>query len=221
MFKRIETSYCMALLLEPWNSPAGRFYLAYKARHGFRGVIGNGVVDEYHTTSAPLFICPTPLLGKIYDAGMLLAEQRDMDAPLDLGWPPFCMGLNLAAPELPEDWQTQFLDSLTGLVPGDPVSWAVSSESAMSGAYQLEYVRCGGPSVTSQVTIIGTDAPLLPGQLERLADVDDSGLSVAIATGNRIVRGETNRPQEIVAVSEEVLDSLVLGTRKLLPIGKP
>ena len=217
MFRRIETSYCMVLLLEPWNSPPGRFYLAYKGRHGFRAVIGNGVVDEFHTTSAPLFICPTPLLGSIYDAGMLLAEQRDMEAPLDLGWPPFCMGLELAAPELPGDWQTRFLDVMTGLVPGDPVSWAVSSESAMLGTYQLQYVRCGGPSVANQVTVIGTDAPLLPGQLERLADVDDSGLSVAIATGNRIVRSETNRPQEIAAVSEEVLDSLVLRTRKLLP----
>ncbi len=216
MFRRIETRYCMALLLEPWNAPPGRFYLAYKGRHGFRSVIGNGVVDEFRTTSAPLFICPTALLGKVYDAGMLLADRRDIEAPLDLGWPPFCMGLKLAAPELPGDWQAQFLDVLTGVVIGDPVSWPVSTASAMLGTYQLEIIRCGGHSAADQVTVIGTDAPLLPGQLERIADVDASGLTVAIATGNRIVRNETNRPQEIAVVSEEVLNSLVLGTRALL-----
>jgi len=211
VFKRIETHYCLALLLEPWNAPPGRFFLAYKARHGFRSLIGNGVVDEFRTTSAPLFICPAPLLGKIYDAAMQLAEQRDVEAPLDLGWPPLCMGLDLDATDMPDGWQSHFLDVLTGTRQGEPVGWDVSATTAKIGSYELEYVRCGGPTPSAQVTVVGTNAPLLPGQLERIADMDNSGLTVAISTGNRVVRSEAGEPQDIAAVSEQVLERLVQG----------
>ena len=216
MFRRVELSYCQALFLEPWNSPPGRFFVAYKARHGFRGLIGNGVVDEFHTISAPLFITPLPLLGKVYDAGMALADRRDVEAPLDLGWPPLCIGLDMDAPALADDWQKEFLDVLTDAKPGGVSSWHPTGGSQTLGDFEVEVIRCGGPDLTSQVTVIGTTAPLLPGQLERLADVDNSGLTAVVATGNRVIRSKDDQPQDIASVSELILAELVATTRVLL-----
>ena len=191
MFKRIETPYCLAVMTEAWNAPPGRYFLAYRSRHGYRALIGNGVVDEFRTTSAPLFVCPTALLGKIYDAGMALADRRDVEAPLDLGWPPLCMGLDGIDVELPESWRDEFLDTLTGSREGSAVSWPVKAGSAAVGDYEVEVLTCGGDGPADRVRIVGTTAPLLPGQLERLADTDDSALTVAIATGNRVVRADS------------------------------
>ena len=216
MFKRVETPYCLAVMMEAWNAPPGRFFVAYRARHGYRALIGNGVVDEFRTTSAPLFVCPTALLGKIYDAGMALADRRDVEAPLDLGWPPLCMGLDGIDAELPPEWRDEFLDTLTGQVKGSAPAWPVRAASAAAGDYEVEILSCGGAGPTDRVRIIGTTAPMLPGQLERLADTDDSALTVAIATGNRIVRAKNAEPQALKAVSESTLAGLVAAARALL-----
>lgn len=216
MFKRIETPYCLAVMTEAWNAPPGRYFLAYRSRHGYRALIGNGVVDEFRTTSAPLFVCPTALLGKIYDAGMALADRRDVEAPLDLGWPPLCMGLDGIDVELPESWRDEFLDTLTGSREGSAVSWPVKAGSAAVGDYEVEVLTCGGDGPADRVRIVGTTAPLLPGQLERLADTDDSALTVAIATGNRVVRADNAKPQTIQAATEKTLSELVAAARTLL-----
>ncbi len=220
MFRRVGTNYCLALMLEPWNAPAGRFFVAYKGRHGFRALIGNGVADEFRTISAPLFITPTPLLGKIYDSGMALADRRDVEAPLDLGWPPLCMGLDIASPALADNWQPELLDVLTDSKPGQAPAWPVAGSSKAVSGYEIEFVRCGGPQLSSQVTVLGTTAPLLPGQLERLADIDNSGLTVAVATGNRLLRSQNDQAQHIDVVSETVLERLVEATRALLAEAK-
>lgn len=216
MFRRVELSYCQALFLEPWNAPPGRFFVAYKARHGFRGLLGNGVVDEFHTISAPLFITPLPLLGKVYDAGMALADRRDVEAPLDQGWPPLCIGLDMDAPVLADDWQKEFLDVMTDAKPGRVASWHATGGTQTLDDYEVEVLRCGGPGLSRQVTVIGTSAPLLPGQLERLADVDNSGLTVVVASGNRVTRSKDDQPQDIASVSELILAELVATTRVLL-----
>lgn len=216
MFRRVELNYCQALFLEPWNASPGRFFVAYKSRHGFRGLIGNGVVDEFHTISAPLFITPNALLGKIYDTGMALADRRDIEAPLDLGWPPLCIGLDIEVAPLPDDWQAALLDVLMDVAPGQAASWPSTGAVKSVDDYEIEYVRCGGPDPASQITVLGTTAPLLPGQLERLADVDSSGLTVAVATGNRIVRSKNDEPQRVESVSETLLDTLTQAARALL-----
>ena len=163
MFKRVETPYCLTVMMEAWNAPPGRFFLAYRARHGYRALIGNGVVDEFRTTSAPLFVCPTALLGKIYDAGMALADRRDVEAPLDLGWPPLCMGLDAVHEDVPADWREAFLDTLTGDREGSSVTWPVKGASATVGDYEVEVLTCGGDRAADRVRIVGTTAPLLPG----------------------------------------------------------
>lgn len=216
MFKRVETPYCLAVMMEAWNAPPGRYFLAYRSRHGYRALIGNGVVDEFRTTSAPLFVCPTAFLGKIYDAGMALADRRDVEAPLDLGWPPLCMGLDGIDVELPESWRDEFLDTLTGDRQGTAVAWLVRSASATVGDYEVELLTCGGDGPADRVRIVGTTAPLLPGQLERLADIDDSALTVAVASGNRVTRQENAAPQALSAVSEAALAGLVAAARSLL-----
>lgn len=216
MFKRIETPYCLAVLTEAWNAPPGRYFLAYRARHGYRALIGNGVVDEFRTTSAPLFVCPTALLGKIYDAGMALADRRDVEAPLDQGWPPLCMGLDGIDIELPASWRDEFLDTLAGNRQGSAVAWPVQAATAAVGDYEVEVLSCGGDEPVARLRIVGTTAPLLPGQLERLADTDDSALTVAIATGNRVTRQKNAVPQALTAVSEATLDQLVAAARSLL-----
>ena len=216
MFKRIETPYCLAVMLEDWDAPTGRFFVAYRARHGYRTLLGNGVVDEFRTTSAPLFVCPTPLLGKIYDAGMALADRRDVEAPLDQGWPPLCMGLDGVEVQLPESWREELLDALTGAAQADAVAWPVQATFGKAGTYEVEVLTCGGEKPDDRVRIIGTTAPLLPGQLEQLADIDTSSFTVAIATGNRVTRMENAQPQPIIAVSEAVLAELAALTRSLL-----
>lgn len=216
MFRRVETGYCLALFLEPWDAPPGRFFTSYRARHGFRGLMGNGVVDEFRTTSAPLFVTPTALLGKVYDTGMLLGERRDPEAPIDLGWPPLCMGLDQEHAPLTGDWQAGLLDALTGSSPGQPLDWPVSSAAGFSDAYAIECIRCGGPRPAQQLTILGTNAPLLPGQLDRLCDIDGSGLTVAIATGNRVVSSKKAEPQRIESVSEAALEKLIQDSHKLI-----
>ena len=220
MFRTAETGYCLAIFLEQWDAPPGRYFLSYTARHGFSALIGNGVVDEYRTISAPLLVCPTALLGKIYDAGMLLADRRDVDAPLDLGWPPLCMGIDVEPPSrqlrLAANWQEQFLAVLTGQTPGVVNNWNITTDSSRAGSYRIQVIRCGGPGPRKRVTIIGTDAPLLPGQLTRMADRDDSGLTLAVASGNRIARSGADHPQEIAVVSEEILEQLTEGVASLL-----
>jgi hypothetical protein len=203
-------------MTQAWNAPPGRYFLAYRARHGYRALIGNGVVDEFRTTSAPLFVCPTALLGKIYDAGMALADRRDVEAPLDLGWPPLCMGLDGMDVDLPANWREELLDTLTGELPGSAVAWPVKAASAAAGKHEVHVVSSGGEEPADRVRIIGTTAPLLPGQLERLADLDNSAFTVAIATGNRVTRMENAQPQTVNAVSEAVLAELVAATRSLL-----
>ena len=87
LFEFIQSPVCSVLRSERWNAPPGRWFAAYRARDGFRWLMGNGVVDEYATISSPIFLGARDELGKIYNAGISLGHKRDPDMGLDLGWP--------------------------------------------------------------------------------------------------------------------------------------
>jgi hypothetical protein len=206
VFELLERPYCSVLRVEAWNAPAGRWFVAYRARHGYRWLLGNGVVDEFATVSSPLFIAPRALLGRIYNAGISLAHQRDADMALDLGWPPLCAGIDRPAGDLPPALEADLLALLTG--PAVP-SGAAPELSVNVGGYTLERWR-----FNAEITVIGTDAPLLPQQLGRLCDTDDSPLTIALAASNRLTRQPTSGPQEIQVASENALEQLTSRLRK-------
>jgi hypothetical protein len=202
MLEPIRLPFCDVLMTETWNPPAGRWFAAFRARHGFRWLLGQAVLEEFGTVSSPLFFAPRALLGRIYDAGISLGHRRDHEMEIDLGWPPLCVGLDRPAPELPEDWQQQLLDAITGSMPAAPAP-EISLQSCTVDQDALEVARFDGPARAGCVTVIATTAPLLPQQLRRLCDLDACGFTFAIATGNRVTRQADGRPQAIAVASEE------------------
>ncbi len=200
--------FCHAVLTEPWDAPAGRRFLAYRTRHGYRGLLGQGVVDEFATVSGPLFLAPEPLLGKLYDAGLALGVRRDPELPIDAGWPPFCAALDTPAPALPPRWDVELSDALRR------PAWHLPETSTerravrlAAGRHALEVLRFGSRR-ERRVTVLGTDAPLLPAQLARLCDLDDAGLTIALATGNRLAAAAPGTTQSVAAVAEATLATL-------------
>jgi hypothetical protein len=201
IFELLERPYCSILRVERWNAPAGRWFVAYRARHGYRWLLGTGVVDEFATVSSPFFIAPRALLGRVYETGISLAHKRDAEMALDLGWPPFCAGIDKPAGDLPPDPEADLLALMTE---PSATSAARPELDLKIGRYALERWR-----FNDEVAVIGTDAPLLPQQLGRLCDVDASPLTVALAKGNRVMRPRDSRAQELEAVSEGVLNELI------------
>ena len=201
IFELLERPYCSMLRVEPWNASAGRWFAAYRPRHGYRWLLGNGVVDEFATVSSPIFIAPHALLGRIYNAGIGLAHKRDSDMALDLGWPPLCAGIDRAAEEIPSNVETDLLALMTE---SGATSATKPELSAMVGAYTVERWR-----FSNVVTVIGTDTPLLPQQLGHLCDADDAPLTIALATGNRVVRQSDHQPQDLRVASEETLSATI------------
>jgi L-aminopeptidase/D-esterase-like protein len=80
----------------------------------------------------------------------------------------------------------------------------------------LEVVRFHGADRAATVTVIATSAPFLPQQLRRLCDLDDSGLTFAIALGNRVVRQPEGHAQAITALSEARIAQFAAAASELL-----
>jgi hypothetical protein len=215
MLEPIRLPFCDVLMTESWNPPAGRWFAAFRARHDFRWLLGQAVLDEFGTVSSPLFFAPRALLGKIYDAGISLGHRRDHEMEIDLGWPPLCVGLDRPAPDLPADWQRQLLDSITGSTP-PPAAPEISIQSCAVDRDALEVVRFDGPDRAGCATVIATTAPLLPQQLRRLCDLDACGFTLAIATGNRVTPQADARPQAISVASEERFARIAKAARDFL-----
>ncbi len=213
LFRMVDLPFCQALILEQWDAVPGRFFVAYRASGNFNALLGQGVVDEFRTISGPILLSPTASIGGTYDAGMRLADARDLEAPIDQGWPPLTIGIDVAAPERPDDWQDQFLHALmTEKSTGKP-PWISGLSSTVADQFQVDTARC----VTGQETaacIIVTDAPMLPIQLARLADVGDAPITVAVSVGNRLPRASAGEVQQIDVISEEQLDTIVDAARK-------
>ncbi len=200
MLEAVSLPYCTVLLPEPLDAGRGRLFAAYRARRGHRWLLGQGVLDEFGTLSSPVWLAPWELIGKMYDFGIAFGFRRDPELPLDGGWPPVCIGLDLAAPPLPDAWEDELTRALerAGSDPGS----GDRVERRTVGARRLDRFTLAG------VTVLETDAPLLPHQLGRLCDASSSAFTLAIATGQRLVRSSAGEPARLAAASEGVLAAL-------------
>ena len=208
LLEPVRLPFCDVLMTEDWDAPPGRRFAAFRARHGFRWMLGHVVLEEFGTISSPIFLAPRPLLGKIYDAGISLGHRRDREMSVDLGWPPLCIGVEGEAPELPDAWQAQVLDAITSGVSTAGIP-SLSVQRRGAGADALEVLRFPAAERAGSVCIVACSAPLLPQQLGRLCDLDDSGLTLAFATGNRVTRQQNASAQRLTATSESRLNALV------------
>lgn len=195
VFDLIEVGALKAVLVEEWNAPPHRYFLAWRSLGDFRHVIGLPVVQEFATFSSPIFFSPVPLLGKIYNAGLTLGHGRSHDMDIDMGWPPLCIGVEGASPDLPENWETKLLDGIK--------SPAGKGNAQEVDGYLLQAIEAG------QTSVYATNAPLLPRQLLRLCQISKLPFSVAFATGNRITRQKNATPVQLQAVSESQLQKLI------------
>jgi len=211
----VELPYGTVVMLEPWNAPRGRFYVGYRTRHGFASLLGNGVVDEFRTISGPVFIAPTEQIGGMYDAGMLLADRRDIEAPIDTGWPPLTIGIDVPSPARPDDWQDVLLNAVVSEQSDGDAPWSTYRQVLDNDGGRTEILRCivGARTVA---TLLVTELPLLPAQLERLADADDAPVTVAISIGNRLPYVEGGEMHDVVVSSDADLQGLVSATAEAI-----
>ena len=208
LFRMIELPFCQALMLESWNAVPGRFFVAYRATGNFNALLGQGVVDEFRTISAPLLLAPADSIGGIYDTGMKLADARDVEAPIDQGWPPLTIGIDTRSPDRPDDWQDRLLDALKTEQSSGKSPWNNEFSSVRANEYLVESARCViDGDVAARILV--TDAPMLPMQLNRLADVSDAPITVAVSVGNRLPRVSGGEMHEIDVVSEAQLDAII------------
>ena len=212
LLEPIRLPYCDVLMTEAWNAPAGRYYAAFRARHGFRWMLGHVVLEEFGTLSSPLLFAPRAQLGQIYDAGITLAHRRGSELDIDMGWPPLCVGLDRPAADLPAQWQQQLLDAI---VAGAPSAAPLPVQARAADDQQLALVRFDAAARSGGVSVLATSAPLLPAQLARLCDLDDRGLTLALATGNRVTRQSGARPQDIAVLGEARFERLAEAASEL------
>ena len=57
--------------------------------------------------------------------------------------------------------------------------------------------------------ILVTDAPMLPSQLDRLAEVSKALISVAVSVGNRLPRVPGGEKHQVDVISEAQLDDII------------
>ncbi len=214
LFKVVELPFCQALLFEHWNASPGRFFAALRTRGAFISLLGNGVLEEFRTISGPIMLAPSSAIGSVYDAGLRLSEKRNVEAPIDQGWPPLTLGIDVASPTRPDDWITQFLEAIQQEKSIGKTPWQNTLRDARVADYRLQRLHCQVEGKQA-ATIIATDAPLLPQQLQRLADLGDAPVTVAVALGNRLPRVEVDELQQIDAVSEQELAPLLTALRRL------
>jgi hypothetical protein len=213
LLEPLHLPYCEVLMTQPWNASAGRYYAAFRARHGFRWMLGHVVLEEFGTISSPLLFAPRAQLGSIYDAGISLAHRRGSELDIDLGWPPLCVGLDRPAVDLPAGWQQQLLDAIAA---GAPAVAPLPVRTGTVDGMRLALVRFDGGALSGGVTVLATSAPLLPAQLARLCDLDDRGLTLAVATGNRVLRQSGAQPQDIAVLGEARFQRLAGAVAELI-----
>ena len=197
LFEVVQLPFCKVLMTERWNEPAHRYFIAYRARGDFRSVLGLPVIDEFATFSSPIFFAPSPMLGKIYNAGISLGHLRDREMSIDTGWPPLCIGTSGPATELPALWDAQLMRHIQAFTsPSGATAHRVDE-------YLLQHQDIDG------IAVYATNAPLLPKQLARICDLGDSSFTLSFSTANRIVRQQEASPMTIEAVSEATLRKIL------------
>jgi hypothetical protein len=212
LFNVVELPYCQALMLEHWNADPGRFFVGYRTRRGFHGLLGHGVVDEFRTISGPVLLAPTSILGGIYDAGMQLADARDIAAEMDQGWPPMTVGIDVTAPLRADNWVAEFLSAIQQEKNIGEAPWKHTMRAA-GGEFNLQIMQCSVGELPV-ATVIVTDAPMLPQQLERLADFDSAAITIAVSVGNRLPRVSANEFHQVDVISEQQLTSMLAAARR-------
>jgi hypothetical protein len=214
LMQLVELPYCQAVMIEAWDATHGRFFVAYRAQGHFNRLLGQGVVDEFHTISGPILISPSSIIGGVYDAGMRLADDRDPQAPIDQGWPPLTIGIDVTAPTLGDGWQSQFLAAIKAGSNVAAAPWDSRIKSIKAGTYTVSKLSCTADGIESLACYV-TDAPLLPQQLLRVAETGDALFSVAVSTGNRLPRVARGATQKIDAASEKQLLDIVRVAKKI------
>lgn len=210
----VTLPYCRVVLFGAWDESPRRRFAAYRCRMPLPRLLGSAVVDEFATVSAPVFFCPPPLAGKIYDAGLTLAHRRSSELGIDQGWPPLVVALEGAVtappPELPPSWQEDLLEVIQD--PGGNMSEESvdAFESRVVGADRVYWARFG------EADVLVTDAPLLPKQLGRLCEASPRAFAIAVSEGQAIVASDGGEPRIVRAVSEERLAALVTSVGAML-----
>jgi hypothetical protein len=204
LLRRVALPWVTALLVEPADAPAGRWYAAVRGEGDGPKVLGLGVLEEFGTISSPILLAPRSVLGEVYDAGIALAHRRDAELPLDAGWPPLVVGLDLPAPELPPDAEERLLAALAA---GDGTETPPATTTVEVAGHRLETVRFPG------ATVVATDAPLLPRQLAALAAAA-APFAVAVATGNRVRAADGGRTVEVRVAAQATVAGLVEAVRR-------
>ena len=187
-------------MIEPWNAPRGRYFISYRALNDFRFALGLPVIDEFATFSSPIFFCPTPILGKIYNAGISLGHKRDPEMGIDLGWPPLVIGYQQPAPELKESWEQELLEEI---MKAEEQGSGGAGEKITIDEYEVKKLKIG------ECEIFATNAPLLPKQLQRIAQLSNAPFSIAFSTGNRLTAQKNAQPLAVQVASEAVLMKIV------------
>lgn len=197
LFNLIELPFCKAILVDDWNAPPHRYFLAHDSRDDQAHAIGLPVVDEFCSFSSPIFFADPVALGKIYNAGLTLCVQRDPESDIDQGWPPLCIGTSGLESEVPADFEARLLGAIQsgGSKP--------QIEPTKVADYELESIQIG------QIRVFATNAPLLPVQLRRICRRTSNPFSIAFSTANRIVRQKNGEPVPLSAVSEKILSEIL------------
>jgi hypothetical protein len=189
LFNVISVPPFSAILVETWNAPSHRYFVAYRALGNFRHVLGLPVVDEFATFSTPIFFGPISLLGELYNVGITLGHQRNPEMPIDQGWPPICVGIE-SNQKPSAGWQDQLMTTIK------------ESKTQQPGPETIiQRHQIGSRDV------LATNAPLLPRQLQRLCQVSSSPLCIAFSTGNRIT-AQKGKVLSVQAASEATLNIL-------------
>lgn len=197
LFNLIETDFCNAILIEEWNAPAHRYFIAYHARGDYKHVLGLPVIDEFATFSSPIFITNPAWLGKIYNAGLSLCGKRNPDSDIDGGWPPLCVGAEGFKTDLPADYETKLIAAI------EAGKGSSRPEPRKVEDHNFDSIQIG------QIQVIATDAPLLPTQLHRICQNSNAPFSLAFSTANRLTRQKNGQPIPISAVSEKILSEIL------------
>lgn len=214
LLRPVDLPFCQVLMFEEWDAPPGRFFLAYRARGSFSKLLGQGVIDEFRTISGPILISPAATIGGIYDAGMLLADERDVEAPIDQGWPPLTIGIDTPAIKRSKNWQAELLAAMKSRKSTAAPPWNNSAKTGKAGDFRLESFCCA-TSAGIAMQLFVCDAPMLPQQLQRLADLGEAPFTAAVSTGNRLPRVSDGILHDVAAVSEDQLAKIIAVAKRL------
>ena len=204
MLRVVSLPFCQVVMLDEWKAPPSRYFTAYLARGSSRWIMGHPVVDEFATLSSPIFLAPRALLGKIYNVGISLGHMRDSEMALDLGWPPFCVGVDLPVPPLPATWDQDLLQAIQGPTENDLNEESLGSLTTASFP-TLEVEQYGW----ADAAVVVVSEALLPRQLGRVCEVIKAPMAMAVAVGNRVTRSEKAAPRTVTAVSESKLERII------------